>query len=323
MFSAKNCVTSLSVVIPAYNAEKTLEKCVNSIITAFPVEKEIIVVDDGSTDKTYQVASGLPVRLLRLKNNEGQSAAKNLGLAQAVGDVVAFIDSDIVVEKNYFLELISVLDNEEGRIGGVGGVIYPLRNDLISTSLNLRFFGCSPLSETKVREIDSLSGAASAFPKSVLTEAGGFSTEIKGEDLDLSLRLHKAKYNLLIVPAAKAYHPHPTSLAQWAKKWFSYGILLVHVSIKNRLKRDLMLNWGWVVCCVSLFAVACYSGSFFFWSVLFVTFWLPWLLYYGKETFRFWVRNPKFRYLALPFIHQVTIIARSLGVVVASVRHFL
>lgn len=323
MSSAKNPNTSLSVVIPAYNAEKTLEDCVNSIVSAFPIEKEIIVVDDGSTDKTYQVASGLPVKLFRLKDNEGQSAAKNLGLVQAIGQVVAFVDSDVIVERNYFLELVSVLEGAEGNIGGVSGVIYPMRNNLISTSLNLRFFGCSPFSETKVRDIARLSGAASAFPKSVLTEAGGFSRETKGEDLDLSLRLRKAKYRLLLVPSAKVYHPHPASLTQLAKKWFHYGILLFHVSIKNHFGRDFILSWGWVLSCMSLFAVACYSGSFLSWIVFLLTFWLPWLLYYGKETFKFWVRNPKIKYLALPFVHQVTILARSLGVVVASIDHLL
>lgn len=311
--------SSLSVIIPAYNAEKTLEKCLDSVIQASPTEKEVIVVDDGSTDQTCKIASNFPVKLLSFNQNRGQSAAKNHGLAKAKGEIVAFVDSDCVVEQNYFAELASALERAEGNLGGVGGVIYPLEKNMISDSFQVRFFGFSPSGETNIRKTDCLGGGASAYLKESLLKIGEFDISIKGgEDLDMCIRLRKAGYKLLLVPSAKSYHLHPSSIRQLVKKWFHYGQSLVEVAHKNNLKKDIILSWGWVSSCLVICTAALYTGQPLVWLLFALTFCLPWILNYGWQTAEFWIRNRKIKYLALPLIHQVVILSRSLGVMAAT-----
>ena len=94
----------LSVIIPVYNAEAYLEKCVESV-ASFPMEKEIILVNDGSTDRSSEICDRLKVRGYGLEvnfkvihqENEGVSAARNAGLDVATGDYVWFVDADDTV----------------------------------------------------------------------------------------------------------------------------------------------------------------------------------------------------------------------------------
>ena len=98
----------LSVIIPVYNAEAYLEKCVESVL-AFPMEKEVILVDDGSKDRSPMICDGIKNEKLKVKNlylseikvlhqeNKGVSAARNAGLDIATGDYVWFVDSDDTV----------------------------------------------------------------------------------------------------------------------------------------------------------------------------------------------------------------------------------
>jgi GT2 family glycosyltransferase len=310
---------SISVIIPAFNADQTIERCLISIIKAAPFKKEIIVIDDGSTDRTYEIASKYAIKLLHQGQNKGAAAAKNIGLVQASGEIVAFVDSDCIVEENYFAELISALNEAKIAVGGVGGIIYPLESGLVSDSFNIRFFGCSPVGERKIREIESLSGAASIYPKAVLLKVGGFDENINGgEDLDLNIRIRKAGYKLLLVPSAKTYHFHPAKMRQLAKKWFCYGKLLVVISRKNGLKKDVALSLGWFYGCVALLMIGFFTSQLFVWGLLVLTLCFPWLLNYGKETVKFWVRNRKIKYFVFPFIHQIVIVSRSLGVVVGT-----
>ncbi|MES2523939.1 MAG: glycosyltransferase [Gemmatimonadota bacterium] len=85
---------AVSVVIPLFNREALVEEAVRSALAQLHPPAEIIVVDDGSTDRSAEVAARLPVTLLRLKHNEGLSSARNAGIRSAKGDVIAFLDSD-------------------------------------------------------------------------------------------------------------------------------------------------------------------------------------------------------------------------------------
>lgn len=92
----------LSVIIPVYNAEAYLEKCVESVL-AFPMEKEVILVDDGSKDRSGEICERLAIKDEELgirvvhQKNRGVSAARNAGLEIATGDYVWFVDSDDIV----------------------------------------------------------------------------------------------------------------------------------------------------------------------------------------------------------------------------------
>jgi GT2 family glycosyltransferase len=307
---------SLSVVIPAYNSGRVIERCLRSVIDAIPESKQIIVIDDGSTDNTSAIASQFPVRLFRLTGHLGLAEAKNKGFALSTGEIIFFIDSDTILDKFFFVELISALGRD--KVGGASGVVLPVKNSVVSISLMVRLFGSSPISESEIREIDSIPGGCSAYHRKILMEMGGFDTDLYAmhpgaEDLDLNIRIRKAGYKLLIVPTAKIYHEHPTSFLKLAKKWFSYGVSFFNVCRKHSLYREVIQILGWVCSCFLLLFMLLCSREVLILPLLIFTFWVPWVLYYGKLTLIFWVRVKKVKYLAVPLAHQTMILSRTLG----------
>ena len=101
----------VSVIIPAYNAEKTLEKCVESVMRQKCQEFEVIIVDDGSIDNTFTICELLKKRDKRIsiihQKNGGSSAARNAGINKAKGEYLVFIDGDDAVDELFLYKLLS------------------------------------------------------------------------------------------------------------------------------------------------------------------------------------------------------------------------
>lgn len=102
----------VSVVIPAYNAGKTIDACLGSVVHQNFPDYEVIVVDDGSLDDTVQRAKKYPVRLIKM-SHQGESAARNAGIKTSQGEIIVFVDSDCVVEKDLIVNMIGPLQDPE------------------------------------------------------------------------------------------------------------------------------------------------------------------------------------------------------------------
>ena len=89
----------ISVIIPAYNEEKNLRRCIKAVYESDYRNFEVIVVDDASTDNSAKVAVTFPCVLVSLKDNLGSAQARNEGAKKASGDILVFIDADIIVKK--------------------------------------------------------------------------------------------------------------------------------------------------------------------------------------------------------------------------------
>ncbi len=102
----------ISVIIPVYNTEKYIDKCINSVLQQ-DLETEIIVVNDGSTDNSKKIIEKYKDKIIYLeKENGGLSDARNYGLKYATGEYVAFLDSDDFIEKDLFLRLEKYIDKK-------------------------------------------------------------------------------------------------------------------------------------------------------------------------------------------------------------------
>lgn len=103
----------ISIIIPAYNTEKFISRCVNCFIEQTYSNIEIILVDDGSTDGTAKLCDQFQNKDSRIvvihKENGGPSDARNVGIDNASGDLITFFDSDDYVEKNYIEYLYNIL----------------------------------------------------------------------------------------------------------------------------------------------------------------------------------------------------------------------
>ena len=105
----------ISIVVPTYNNEKFLDKCVESILSQTYHEFELLIINDGSTDNTINVLQPYLKKDQRIKlhntKNKGVSSARNLGISKAKGEYICFIDSDDWVEKDYLSQFVSKIKN--------------------------------------------------------------------------------------------------------------------------------------------------------------------------------------------------------------------
>ena len=107
----------ISVIVPVYNVEKYLDKCLNSILNQTYKNFEVIIINDGSTDESYKIISKYEKLDSRFKcynkENGGLSDARNYGLDFVTGDYLLFIDSDDYVDNNYFENIVNIANKED------------------------------------------------------------------------------------------------------------------------------------------------------------------------------------------------------------------
>ena len=105
----------VSIIIPAYNVEKYIEKCLSSILEQTYTNIEVVVVDDGSTDKTGQLIDSVTQQDSRVhvihKKNAGVSAARNSGIEMSTGEYLVFVDGDDCIAHDYVEYMLSLIEN--------------------------------------------------------------------------------------------------------------------------------------------------------------------------------------------------------------------
>lgn len=114
----------ISIIVPAYNTEKYIKKCIKSVSAQTYKNIQIIIVDDGSTDKTYEICKSMCNEDNRIevhqKTNGGVSSARNLGIDKAVGQYVAFVDSDDILEAHYIERLVRAMKGDDIKLSVCG-----------------------------------------------------------------------------------------------------------------------------------------------------------------------------------------------------------
>ncbi|OAB63327.1 family 2 glycosyl transferase [Leptolyngbya valderiana BDU 20041] len=206
-----------SIVVPTYNRLPILQKCLQAIAhQQFPQNSivegyEVIVVDDGSTDDTWDWLAANAARFPHIKRfrqeNSGPAAARNLGLERAIGDTIVFIDSDLVVTDTFLQSHAEGLQRGQQQLGHdrlftYGAVINTSNfDDPTSEPYKLTDFSAAYFATGNV-----------AIARRWLDEAGPFDTRFRQygwEDLELGVRLKKLGVKLVKCPEAAGYHWNP------------------------------------------------------------------------------------------------------------------
>lgn len=223
-------IAFVSIVIPTYNSVNSLTKTVESLYEqSYPKDKyEIIVVDDGSSDSTKQFIRELQNKSFGnlkyfFQKNKGPAAARNLGIKIASGDIVAFIDSDCVAEKNWVQEISK--GYEADNVAGIGG-----RTKALPTASRVSRY-CAYVNMNEKPEIDKtgivhLITNNSSFKKEYLKQISGFDERYNfpgGEDIDLCYRLRMKGYIFKYNRNALVYTQHKESQGALLKTYFNYG----------------------------------------------------------------------------------------------------
>ena len=105
----------VSIIVPVYNSEKFLSNCIESILAQSYKDFELIIVNDGSTDKSCEVCNSFKDRRIRYFNqaNKGVSAARNKGIKESRGDFITFVDSDDSLSEDYLSVLVNLQDKKK------------------------------------------------------------------------------------------------------------------------------------------------------------------------------------------------------------------
>ncbi len=219
----------VSVVIAARNAASTIDACLAALAAQTVEAREVIVVDDGSTDDTPHRAHAAGVRVLD-SGGRGASAARNLGVSHASGRYVAFTDADCVPPPHWLARLVETLEatSATGVGGGQRNVFPPGVRDAAAFDAFFRL--ASIVSDYtrgaghEVRPVAHNASCNSAYRRDALLAAGGFSEGLwPGEDVDLDLRLRAAGGTLLSVPDADVLHHRPGHLGWFRQMMRRYG----------------------------------------------------------------------------------------------------
>lgn len=290
----------ITVILCTYNRCQSLATALESVGCSVLPEStawEVLVVDNNSGDQTREVTQDFcrrfPGRFRYLfEPSPGKSNALNSGIREAMGEILAFMDDDVVVEPTWLQGLVGALENKEWT--GVGGRILPQRNFSppswmpmeggYSVPGILALFDRGPES----RELnEAVFGTNMAFRKAIFEKYGGFRTdlgpnplnEIRAEDTEFCQRLMRAGERLGYQPSAVVYHAIPENrltrkylLAWWfadgragirqkEKRAAVWGIPRDYISILNRILRLLPPRvWHWITTTDSRKRFACKCG---------------------------------------------------------------
>lgn len=237
----------ISVIIPTLNSGDTIQNTLNSIFSnGFPRELfEVIVVDNGSQDRTEEIVRKFPVRFYKCLKR-GQGPARNLGIRESKGDIICFTDSDIIVPKGWLKKISDFLETRPD-VDGVGGIVLsPIqghKNNIqrLVGEIYVQHQGF-PSNLAKTRYLDykgSLYSANCAYRKETLEACDGFDESLWNHyyyhdscDIDLSWRLVKMGKRLMFNPDIKVYHWAPWSLQGIFRQQFGWGV--VYTMIKKK-----------------------------------------------------------------------------------------
>jgi glycosyltransferase involved in cell wall biosynthesis len=213
---------TLSVVIPAYNAARTLQQCLAALAGQTRPPLEIIVVDDGSTDDTASIAEAAPGVVCIRQKNAGPATARNRGAVEAAGRWVVFTDADCVPEPDWLERLFAPVP--PAGTAGVGGS-YTIANPgaLLARVIQAEI---AARHARMAGPVDFLGSFNVAYRRELFMAIGGFDERFRqasGEDNDLAYRIHLQGGALHFVPEACVAHYHPERLMPYLRTQLRHG----------------------------------------------------------------------------------------------------
>jgi glycosyltransferase involved in cell wall biosynthesis len=278
-----------SVIVPAYNAEKTLEACVGALVrqTMDSGSYEVIVVDDGSVDGTGEIARRFPVKYIR-QENQGPAAARNHGAKEAGGEIILFTDADCVPAANWVEEMTKPFAAPD--VVAVKGAYRTNQKSLVARFAQLEFEERFAILK-KAGYTDMVDTYSAAFRREIFLRVGGFDDSFptaNNEDTEFSYRLSSMGYKMVFNPDAIVYHlDHPDSVRRYArlKFWRGYWRMVVYRRYPGKMIRDTytpqnlklqilllfailtLLPFAWLAPGLSLYALV-FTFAFFLFSTL-------------------------------------------------------
>lgn len=244
----------VSVIVPAYNEEQVIESTIRSLLNSDYLRFEIIVVDDGSTDRTSDVVqekfAGHPLVHLFTVPNAGKAAALNFGLRHTKGDLIVALDADTQFPSATIRALARrFVDPTMGAVAGNAKV--GNRINIVTRWQALEYITSQNMDRRAFASLNCITvvpGAVGAWRRELIEKCGGFSDHTLAEDQDLTLQIRKLGYQIGYEELAIAWTEAPDSLRTLANQRFrwAYGTLQCLWKHRDALFRRRYGTLGWI-----------------------------------------------------------------------------
>lgn len=218
----------VSVIVLGWNGREYVDACLKSLLDQdFDRSYEVLFVDNGSTDGTPDVASNYEgVQVHRLDRNYGFCIGNNKGFALTRGELVVFLNQDVIVHRSWLRELVGAAERAPDIKAAHANIVHPWNPEFVAQEReqplsNAYTPDLSRLGFVAYRKVSTaqpvidtlfLSGASTILKREVVDEIGGYVFDpdmfAYGEDLDLALRLHSLGYRTVVATRAPVYHFH-------------------------------------------------------------------------------------------------------------------
>jgi lipopolysaccharide/colanic/teichoic acid biosynthesis glycosyltransferase/GT2 family glycosyltransferase len=216
----------ISVIIPAKDAVKTLGDCLEALKQQegllWGQDYEVIVVDDGSVDRTAEVAGSFFVQVVR-QPNAGPATARNRGVRSARGELLAFTDADCVPCPDWLEKLTQPF--KDPAVVGVKGAYLTRQVSHVSRFVQLEY-EYKDAHMQRHSSIDFIDTFSAAYRKEVFLQNGGFDETFRNpavEDIEFSFRLARKGYRMVFEPLATVFHQHDRSLMEYLVRKYKIG----------------------------------------------------------------------------------------------------
>ncbi|HLC79221.1 MAG TPA: glycosyltransferase [archaeon] len=250
-----------SIIIPAYNSQKTIKGCIEALQNQiFDGDYEIIVVDDGSTDETAKIAKSSGAKVI-LQSNSGPAKARNAGARKAKCKIFVFTDSDCIAQKNWLSEMLSPF--KDPKVVGVQGAYKTEQKSLLARFSQIEIEERYELMK-KADQLDWIGSYSAAYRKEDFFEAGGFDESFpkaSGEDPELSYKISKKGKKLVFNPNAIVLHTHPDTLEKYLKTKYYRAFYRVDLYSKHK---DKIVKDSYTTFEIKLQIISSYAGTIFF-----------------------------------------------------------
>lgn len=239
----------LTVYIPCFNVEKYIETSIRGLLGQTRPPDEILVIDDGSTDRSVEIASRFPVRVIRHERNWGLAAVRNTAFANAAHELVGAIDADVFPEADWLERLLAHFHDQ--RVVAAGGRLLEQFRDTPADQWRFLHL-CQDMGENRI-DIEwpshrRLGGFGTILRKSEVAEVGGYNESYRTnyEDCDMCERLLRAGHKLVFEPLAVAHHQRRDNARSIVRAdWRSEFYVHYFNGGYNNIWLKLLFNFRW------------------------------------------------------------------------------
>ena len=212
---------SITIIIPAYNEEKTIEKSIRSALALeYPGKKEVMVVDDGSKDNTYETAAKFKQKAgVFRKKNGGKADAMNYALKQVKTELYACLDADSFAKENALLKMVGYF--EDPQVAAVTPAMKVFEPGNLLQKIQWLEYLTSILQRKMAAALDMITvtpGPLSIYRTDVIRKLGGYDTGTVTEDMEIAYRLHANGYKIENSANAEVYTVAPAGIGELYKQ---------------------------------------------------------------------------------------------------------